>query len=164
MCITHRKRKGKNSAFCCPLAIYMMQSRYYYYYQMMMIDWLKEEKKKKKRDNLTPRHLRVQIDDELQMRKTYPILCVVISNDDDKNWTKTVVNRFLSCELWAHSFSLVFALYWALVILIVREKKNDTSLSLSFTLSLCLSFLFIRIHTCQLMVNNTDVNFEKLQL
>ncbi len=72
----YHTQKKKNSTFCCPLAI--LWCNHYYYYQMMMIDWLKE--KKRERDNLTPRHLHVYIDDELQ--KTYPIVYVVISEDD----------------------------------------------------------------------------------
>ena len=46
------------------------------------------------------------------------------------------------------------------VVLIEREKKNDTSLALSINFLL----FFSCIHTCQLMVNNTDVNFEDFQL
>jgi hypothetical protein len=107
----------------------------------------------KKRDNLTPRHLHAYIDDELQ--KTYPN-CMCCNIDEWQNWSRTVVEQFLwimgpflSALIYLFSLLSIGAL---VVILIEREKKNDTSLFLS----LSLFFVYTRA--------NTDVNFENLQL
>jgi hypothetical protein len=144
----------KISTFCCPLAI-LWCNHYYYYDQIMMIDWLK----RKRGDNLTPRHLHAYIDDELQNVPDW--MCC--NFDRWQNWSIAVVDRFLWIMVrffFSHpSFSF---LYWALVVCWLNEQRK--TILLSFHHSHFFFCFLSHIHTCQLMVNNTDVNFENFQL
>ena len=141
------KKKKKTWAFCRPLAIAWCNHDHRYY-RIMMIDWLKEVRRHTKKNRETIWHLDIFMhtsmmnfkkEEEEERKRTQ--LCM----DDDKNWrrnsSRTILVNYgsihvLTLSLSHPSFSLLFSrfLYWALLISIEREKKNDTSLVLSLSL------------------------------